>query len=101
MRRDWPSPSTTAPRRTGPALRLPATVGGAIDLGQAAAGTLVLFAYPLLSDPDLTLTAGLDLPVFEAAGRWWYQRLTLSPARGGPSTSATRSSRRTGTPRRS
>ncbi len=57
-------------------------MGGAIDLGEAAAGTLVLFAYPLPSDPDLTLAAALGLPDFEAAGRWWHRRLTLV-ARGG------------------
>jgi len=33
--------------------------------------------YPMLSDPELSLAAALDLPVFEANGWTLYKRLTL------------------------
>jgi peroxiredoxin len=38
--------------------------------------------YPLLSDPERRLAATLGLPTFAAAGRTFYERLTLI-ARGG------------------
>jgi peroxiredoxin len=46
--------------RTVPALRCQATSGPAVDLADAAAGTLVLYLYPATGVPDQPLPAGWD-----------------------------------------
>jgi peroxiredoxin len=38
--------------------------------------------YPILSDPQLSLAAALDLPTFEVAGMMLYRRLTLIARKG-------------------
>ena len=43
-----------------PNLKLRATVGGAVDLAEAAAGTLVLYVYPRTGDPGEPVPADWD-----------------------------------------
>ena len=43
-----------------PALRLPATTGGLVDLRELAAGLLVLYVYPQMAGPDVQLPAAWD-----------------------------------------
>lgn len=73
-----------------PNVVLPSTLGGELDLAQAASERLVVYvyprtgtpgdehiAYPLLSDHELALAEAMGLPTFEAGGLTLYKRLTF------------------------